>query len=54
MQAQPSADGSSHGTSPPRPAPCYRCDGTLFWYNAGGQPICQKCHPQPSTAKETP
>jgi hypothetical protein len=29
------------------PAPCVFCRGTTFWQNAGGQPICQRCHPQP-------
>lgn len=29
------------------PAPCYHCRGTTFWYNAGNQPVCSRCHPQP-------
>jgi hypothetical protein len=28
--------------------PCVHCHGTLFWRGASGQPICCRCHPQPT------
>jgi hypothetical protein len=34
----------------PSPPPCGHCQGTVFWTNAGGQPVCPRCHPQPQGA----
>jgi putative DNA primase/helicase len=39
--------------STPAPAwQCYHCHGTAHWRNAGGEPICVRCHPQPSQRKD--
>jgi hypothetical protein len=32
---------------PSCPDPCHICRGIVFWVNAGGQLICQRCHPNP-------
>ena len=29
------------------PFPCKHCRGVVFWTGSAGQPICQRCHPQP-------
>jgi predicted P-loop ATPase len=45
-------NGEHPRPGPPPPAstttPCFHCDGTVFWTNAGGEPVCQRCHPQPT------
>jgi AAA domain/Domain of unknown function (DUF3854) len=33
--------GGVNGAAPP----CVHCQGTVFWTNTGGQPICTRCHP---------
>jgi hypothetical protein len=39
----------THGTLPEATlAPCVHCQGTVFWHNAGNQPVCQRCHPPSS------
>jgi hypothetical protein len=30
------------------PPPCPFCRGVTFWRNAGRQPVCTRCHPQPN------
>jgi hypothetical protein len=37
---------------PPAPPPCFHCRGVIFWRNAGGEPICARCHPEPKERRE--
>src|SRR6266566_2814203 len=35
-----------------RNSPCYICRGTVFWQNDAGQPVCERCHPQPTEERK--
>jgi len=39
--------GGGNGQAPP----CWSCQGTVFWINTGGQPVCVRCHPQPTAER---
>jgi hypothetical protein len=33
----------------PQPWQCCMCQGTAYWFNAGAEPVCARCHPRPPT-----